>query len=145
MGLVLLDTNILIDHFNGIDEALDEISHHDNLAISAITWLEVAVGLTLRELAAFDRLNKDLPIYVLHTTDEIMRETARLRGESIAAHKAGTGKKLATPDAIILATANITGRQLITRNPTDFGAAATPVRVPYELTHGIVSNVAPWP
>jgi hypothetical protein len=46
MGLILLDTNILIDHFNGIPEALDEIANHENLAISAITWMEVAAGLS---------------------------------------------------------------------------------------------------
>lgn len=145
MGLILLDTNILIDHFNGISAALDEIANHENLAISAITWMEVATGLDPVDLAAFDLLTKHLPVQVLHTTDEIVRETARLRGASIKAHKAGTAKKLATPDAIILATANMTGRRLVTRNPADFGAASLPVRVPYDLTNGIVSNIRPWP
>ncbi|AWL03719.1 PIN domain-containing protein [Massilia oculi] len=145
MGLILLNTNILIDHFNGIPEALDEIANHENLAISAITWMEVAAGLSPADAGAFDQLTRQLPVYVLHTTDEIIRETTRLRSASIKAHRAGTGKKLATPDAIILATANITGRQLVTRNPADFAAASTPVRVPYTLTDGIVSNIRPWP
>ena len=43
MGLALIDTNILIDHSNGLGEATNQISHYDNVAISAITWLEVAV------------------------------------------------------------------------------------------------------
>lgn len=145
MGLILLDTNILIDHFNGVSAALDEIANHDNLAISAITWMEVAAGLDPIDLSAFDQLTKSLPVYILHTTDEINRETTRLRRASIGAHKAGTGKKLATPDAIILATANVTGRQLVTRNPADFRAATIPVRVPYDLTNGLVSNIRPWP
>lgn len=40
MGLVLLDTNILIDHFNGLPEATNEIAYHENIAISAVTWAE---------------------------------------------------------------------------------------------------------
>lgn len=143
MGLVLLDTNILIDHFNAIAEATDEIANHDNIAISAITWMEVAAGLTTDEAESFDRLIRDLPIYVLHTTDDIIRQTTRLRAASMAANKAGTGKRLKTPDAIILATANVSGRQIVTRNPSDFAGAAIPVRVPYDLTDGIVTNVRP--
>jgi predicted nucleic acid-binding protein len=119
MGPVLLDTNVLIDHFKGVSAATNEIAIHDDLAISAITWMEVAVGLDAEGLAAFDTM--------------------------IAAFKAGTGKKLATPDAVILASANITNRQLVTRNPADFGAASAPVRVPYKLTDGVVSEVAPSP
>ena len=45
MALVLLDTNVLIDHFNGVGAATIEIANHQDLAISAITWMEVAVGL----------------------------------------------------------------------------------------------------
>lgn len=140
MGLTLLDTNILIDHFNGIIEAADEISYHDNIAISAITWSEVAVKLSAHELAEFDAIIRDLPIYVLHTDDAIIRETTRLRVASFAPGM----KKLKTPDAIILATANVTGRTVVTRNPADFSAALS-VRVPYEVTNGIVSNVSPPP
>lgn len=143
MGLVLLDTNILIDHINAVAQATEEIANHDNVAISAITWMEVAAGLTAAETSGFEQLIRDLPIYVLHTTDEIIRETTRLRAASIAASKAGAGRKLATPDAIILATADVSGRRIVTRNPADFAAATIPIRVPYDLSGGVVSNLRP--
>jgi len=146
MGLVLLDTNILIDHFNGIPEATVEISYHENVAISVITWSEVAVKLDTAELADFDRLVAALPIYVLHTDDAIMRETARIRAECIAANTAGTGRKMKTPDAIILATSHLTGRTLVTRDADDFVTAArVPLRTPYSDSGGVVTDVAPPP
>lgn len=141
MGLILLDTNILADHFNGFKEAIIEISYHRHIAISSITYLEVAVGLHGANIAAFDLLIGNLPIAIFHPDDHIINEAISMRKASIAAHKAGIGRKIRTADAIILATANVTGRQLITRNPSDFHAAKIPVRVPYQVMNGIVSNV----
>lgn len=146
MGLVLLDTNILIDHFNGLPEATNEIAYHKNIAISAVTWAEVAVKLDTAGIAELDLLTTQLPIYVLHTDDAIMREAARLRAASIAANKQGRGRKLKTPDAIILATAHVTGRTLITRDTDDFLAAAgVPLRTPYRYGGDMVSDVAAPP
>ena len=145
MGLVLLDTNILADHFNGIKEAIVEISFHDKIGISSITYLEVAVGLDGAEVAAFDLLVSTFPIAIYHPNDAIIKEATSIRKASIVASKMGTGRKIPTPDAIILATANVTGSQLITRNPGDFRAAKIPVRVPYMVTNGIVSAVLPSP
>jgi predicted nucleic acid-binding protein len=41
--------------------------------------------------------------------------------------------RLKTPDAIILATAQLRGRILVTRNTKDFPAAMPGIRVPYTL------------
>jgi predicted nucleic acid-binding protein len=41
---VLFDTNILIDHLNGIDLAGVEIRRSPDRAISIITWMEVMAG-----------------------------------------------------------------------------------------------------
>lgn len=38
-GLVLFDTNILIDWSKGYKQALTELAHWDNPAISVITWM----------------------------------------------------------------------------------------------------------
>lgn len=46
MGLVLFDTNILIDHTAGLIGATRELSGYDDAAISAINWMEVACALT---------------------------------------------------------------------------------------------------
>ena len=136
----------LIDHFNGITEAAHEISYHDNVAISAITWTEVAVKLDAAGIAEFDLLIAALPIYVLNTDDAIVREAARLRAASIQANQHGQGRKIKTPDAIILATAHLTGRMLVTRDADDFRSIArVPLRTPYVYYGGPVTNIAAPP
>ena len=88
MGLILLDTNILADHFNGIAAATTEIAYHSNIAISAITQLEVAVGLFGDDVTAFARLLRLLPINVVQTDDAIIQESIRIRKASIIASRA---------------------------------------------------------
>jgi predicted nucleic acid-binding protein len=56
--------------------------------------------------------------------DEISHRAAALRRER---------PKLRSPDAIILASAQIRGRVLVTRNIKDFPAAMPGIRVPYTL------------
>jgi len=56
--------------------------------------------------------------------DEISHRAAALRRER---------PRLKSPDAIILATAQIRGRVLITRNTKDFPAEMPGIRVPYTL------------
>lgn len=46
MVTALFDTNILIDHFDGIAEATDELMAYDQAFISTISWIEVACGMT---------------------------------------------------------------------------------------------------
>ena len=56
--------------------------------------------------------------------EEISRRAAALRRER---------PRLKSPDALILATAQIRGRVLITRNTKDFPAEMPGIRVPYTL------------
>ncbi len=56
--------------------------------------------------------------------DEISHRAAALRRER---------PRLKSPDAIILATAQIRGRVLITRNTKDFPAEMPGIRIPYKL------------
>jgi len=56
--------------------------------------------------------------------EEISRRAAALRRER---------PRLKTPDAIILATAQIRGRVLVTRNTKDFPAEMPGIRVPYTI------------
>ena len=44
----LFDTNILIDHLNGVTKATREITRSKNPAIGVITWIEVMTGLHFR-------------------------------------------------------------------------------------------------
>jgi predicted nucleic acid-binding protein len=118
----LLDTNILIDHLNGIAKATKEIRRSSQAAISVITWIEVMTGAATAEeevlLKSFLANFQSLPL-----TDAVAERAALNRRE----------KRLKMPDAIILATAELSGRDLVTRNVKDFPAGMRGVRIPYKI------------
>jgi len=119
---VLFDTNILIDHLNGIKRATKEIRASADPAISVITWIEVMTGAAnpAQEaiLRAFLANFECLPV-----TNAVAERAAEKRRE----------KRIKLPDAIILATAEIAGRTLVTRNVRDFPVGTSGVRVPYRI------------
>jgi len=118
----LFDTNILIDHLNGIRKATREIKGSADPAISVITWIEVLTGAATPEeeavLRAFLTNFECLP--VTSALAERAAENRRVR-------------RIKLPDAIILATAETAGRELVTRNVKDFPAVTAGVRVPYQI------------
>ena len=120
------DANIVIDALAGYPPARAEIqravSHGSRPWISRMAWIEVlskghdAIG---REASAF------LSHFGLDEIDEeIAQRAAALRRDR---------PRLKSPDAIILATAQIRGRVLVTRNIKNFPAAMPAIRVPYTL------------
>ena len=118
----LIDTNVLIDYLAGIEAARDELSRHNDPAISAITWMEVMVG------AADDRESARLRWFLSGFTrvpidDEVSELAVAIRREH----------RLRLPDAIIWASARRSGRILVTRNTKDFPAGDPGVRVPYSI------------
>lgn len=138
MAIVLFDTNILNDNLAGHLAAANELAAYDDAVISSITWIEVACKMTPGEKLAFKAFLDGVGIRVAHPDDDIMERTATLRGNSIE-HP----PKIPVPDCIIRATAESQGRLVITRNAADFGGEGPRVRVPYELSAGVVSNVKP--
>lgn len=143
--LALLDSNILIDALNGVSQALTEISYYDDTAISAVAWIEVmskplAASVWSNIFPIHVQMARDFlkDFTVIHTDDAIMAETARIRSSSLV-----NPPKIRLPDAIILATANLTGRLLITRNKKDF--CGSNIRFPYELLNTTAFNVAKPP
>ena len=115
----LLDTNILIDHLNGVAAARTEIARYDAPAISVITWMEVMVGAapdveagTRRFLDCFKLVPIDAPVAERAAT---IRRQTRIR----------------LPDAIIWASAAAHDMLLVTRNTRDFPPDDPGVRVPY--------------
>ena len=121
-GPVLFDTNILIDHLNGMAQAARELGRSEDGAISVITWMEVMAGaadadeeVVLRRFLANFR---SLPL-----TSAVAERAAGLRREL----------RVKLPDAIILATAEVSGRVLVTRNVRDFPGGMRGVRVPYRV------------
>ena len=118
------DSNIVIDALAGFKPASVEIrraaSSGSRAWISRMVWIEVmskGSQSSLREAEAFlsgfgvDELD-----------DEIAKRAAALRRER---------QRLKSPDAIILATALVRGRVLVTRNVRDFPANMPGIRVPY--------------
>ena len=121
-----LDTNILIDALRGIEQARNEIRRaseaNGRAWISRMVWIEVLSKGEGEQLRRAEILLSGFGM------DEIDAE--------IAARAAGLRRergRLASPDAIILATAMLRGRVLITRNTQDFPANMPGIRVPYTL------------
>ena len=118
----LFDTNILIDHLNGIKKATKELQRSDDLAISVITWIEVMTGAANKAqeaiLRAFLTNFECLPV-----TNAVAERAAENR----------RSRRIKLPDAVILATAETAGRQLVTRNVRDFPEGTSGVRVPYRI------------
>jgi predicted nucleic acid-binding protein len=116
------DTNILIDHLNGVAKATREIRRSHDPAISVITWIEVMTGAASPSEEAILRAFLSNFQY-LEMTREVAERAAVIRRQ----------KRIKMPDAIILATAESAGRQLVTRKVKDFPAGTPGVRVPYKI------------
>lgn len=120
---VLLDSVILIDHFNGIPEATDYLRRvAPSVAISAITMAELLAGFD--ELTA-PRAQGLLDRFSLITIDAaVARRAALLR----------RARRWKLPAALQAAAALEHGLKLAIRNTKDFDPARDPfVVVPYEL------------
>ncbi|HEY0300443.1 MAG TPA: type II toxin-antitoxin system VapC family toxin [Rhizomicrobium sp.] len=121
MVKVLFDTNILIDHLNGVAKASAEIALYRDRAVSAVGWIEVLVGASpATETPARAFLSE----FVLVPLDEAVSERAvQLRRQH----------RLKLPDAISLASAQISGRLFVTRDERDFSHGNPGIRIPYRL------------
>ena len=105
----LLNSVILIDHFNGVAAATRYLSeHHTDAAISVITRAEVLTGFEQRAVG------KALQFLDCFPTLAIDQATADLA----AALRRDHGWKL--PDAFQAAVAQQHGLKLVTRNQKDF-------------------------
>ena len=120
---LLLDSVILIDHFNGIERAARFLGEkHSEAAISVITRAEVLAGFTAGSARAVARLLDSFPNLPIDAA------TADLAAELRRAH----GCKL--PDAFQAAIARQHGLKLVTRNRRDFPPEKFPfVLIPYKV------------
>ncbi|MXO72051.1 PIN domain-containing protein [Alteraurantiacibacter buctensis] len=116
------DTNIVIDMLHNRPAAWAEVRAVSRAWISRMTWIEVMSGAP-DNLAA--ETEEFLRLFAMSEIDEeIGRRAAALRHQR---------KSLKSPDAIILASAQVSGRILVTRNTKDFPAEMPGIRVPYTL------------
>jgi predicted nucleic acid-binding protein len=120
------DSNILIDALAGFPLAKEEIARAAGLAgrvwISRMAWIEVMSKGTAPDLRRTEHFLSGFGVDEVDT--EISVRAAALRRER---------PRLKSPDAIILATAQIRSRVLVSRNTRDFPAQLPGVRVPYIL------------
>ncbi|WP_085339360.1 PIN domain-containing protein [Aquidulcibacter paucihalophilus] len=119
---VLFDTNILIDHLQGHRAATEALAAHSGAAISVITWVEVMSGVPAAQEDAM-RLWLDR-FHLIEVDADIGVYAALLRHE----------RRLDLADALIVATAQASGRTLVTRDRALCEDLDDPaVLIPYDL------------
>ncbi|ABD25646.1 PilT protein-like protein [Novosphingobium aromaticivorans DSM 12444] len=121
MSAPFFDTSIVIDWLKRVPQATQELARYRSHRISRIVWTEVLAGETLERrelvreaLSHFDTVEIDA---------RIAMAAADIRYRS----------RMKVMDAYILATAQINGSILVTRNTKDFPATMPGIRVPYTL------------
>ncbi|MDK2761058.1 MAG: PIN domain-containing protein [Sphingopyxis sp.] len=116
------DSDILIDALNGIDAARSEIRRAGRKSISRVSWTEVMSAADPRSIRLVEAFLGCFQVEEIG--DAVARRAAALRAER---------KGLTLADAFVLATAQIGGRILVTRNIKVFPASMPGIRIPYTL------------
>ncbi|HET6537426.1 MAG TPA: PIN domain-containing protein [Sphingopyxis sp.] len=116
------DSDILIDALMGVEAAQAEIRRASRKSISRISWAEVMAA---ADPATIKAVESFLACFTIEEVgDAVARRAAALRGER-------GGMTLC--DALVLATAQLSGRILVTRNIALFPAPMPGIRIPYTL------------
>ena len=114
------DTNILVDWFRGITEAVASVETTRQRYISRIVWIELLAGFAPSDVVSVERTLS--AFNMLEVTRDIALRTADLRRSQT--------RKMKLPDALIYATALEHGLTLVTRNTEDF-EGMDGVSIPY--------------
>jgi predicted nucleic acid-binding protein len=115
------DSNIVIDWLNDSQAATSELERYPRHRISRIVWTEVLAG---EPLESRDKILRLIAPF------EVVELDARI---AMAAADIRYRMRIKLLDAYILATAQVNGAILITRNTKDFPATMPGIRVPYTL------------
>lgn len=118
--IACIDSDVLIDYFDGIRASADELARYDTLLVSRISWMEVLVGARTTEL---QELRESLLRHfkVIELDAAVTRRAISLRREH----------RLKLPDAIVWASALVNRALFVTRNTKDFPRNYPGVRNPY--------------
>jgi predicted nucleic acid-binding protein len=115
------DTNIVIDWLNDSQAATSELERYPRHRISRIVWTEILAG---EPLESRDKIQQLIaPFEVVELDMRIALTAADIRHRT----------RIKLLDAYILATAQVNGCVLITRNTKDFPAEMPGIRIPYTL------------
>lgn len=147
MAIALIDTNILIDYYDGVLEAKREFQYYTDTAISNVTYMEFVIGLRKQQgtgVITVQEFNNTLAslayLPVIQIDANITQHAIDVRSNSLL----GGAKAVKLPDAIIFATAAVAGRYMVTRDPRGF--TGLNVRQPYQIgKNGVVHSVNPHP
>ncbi len=122
MMKAVIDSDVLIDYLQGRAEAAEEMARYGEPCYSIISWMEIMCGARTehQRKAAETLLNS---MRMLELNHEIASRAVEVRQRL----------KLKLPDAIIMATAEVEGCLLLTRNSKDFDGSSPQVRIPYQL------------
>lgn len=117
----VFDTSIIVDWLSGKPQASVELSRYKRHRMSRISWMEI---LAAEPLETRDHLQSLLaPFDVIELDSRIAAAAADIHNRS----------RMQLLDATILATAQVNGAILVTRN-TDFPANMPGVRIAYTLS-----------
>ena len=116
------DSDILIDALNGVEAARNEIRRAGRKSVSRVSWTEVMSAADPQSVKAVEAFLGCFQVEEIG--DAVARRAAALRAER---------KGLTLADAFVLATAQIGGRILVTRNIKVFPASMPGIRIPYTL------------
>ena len=115
------DTNILVDWLCDREAAVLELSRYRRHRVSRIVWTEILAGEPLERRDTLQQLLS--PFEVVEVDARIAMAAADIRFRS----------NMKLMDAYILATAQVNGAILVTRNTKDFPVNMPGIRVPYTL------------
>lgn len=121
MSAPFFDTNIVIDWLKRRPQATVELSRYNGHRISRIVWTEVMAG---------EALERREPVRQALSHFEVAELDERI---SMAAADIRYRARMKLMDAYILATAQVNGAILVTRNIKDFPINMPGIRVPYTL------------
>jgi predicted nucleic acid-binding protein len=118
----IIDSDVLIDFLQGLPQAREELSRYRQPHYSIISFMELHCGArNPAEHMAVDGLLRSLKRVEL--SEDVARRAVELR----------TTLRLKLPDAVVLASAEVEGCILVTRNTRDFPHHNPQVRFPYTL------------
>ena len=125
---MVIDTDVLIDHFHGNASATafiqDALTTGRELIMSVASVAEILAGMRPGEEQDTDAL---LALFTIYPADEPL---ARLAGNYLNRYAAS--HRLDLGDALIAATAQLTGSELYTRNARHYPMSDVVVKTPYE-------------
>ena len=115
------DTNIVVDWLFDRQPAIQELARYRDHRMSRVVWSEVMAG---------EPLHRRTQLQQLMSAFQVVEVDARI---ATAAADIRHRTRMKLLDAYILATAQVNGAILITRNAKDFPANMPGIRIPYTL------------